>query len=114
MSNTLKILNSVSEGWTVEHKFNSLRKFKFDFAHIRMRIAVEIEGGIYTGTGHAKTGRYLSDMEKYNDAQLRGWIVLRYATGQKNKIPNDIKRAVEKREKERIEKEKLIEKGKTE
>jgi len=109
----LRILNSVYEGWTVEHKFNSLRNFKFDFAHIRMRIAVEIEGGIYTGTGHAKTGRYLSDMEKYNDAQLRGWIVLRYATGQERLITNDIKRAIEKREKERIEKEKLIEKNKT-
>jgi len=67
-----------------------------------MKIAVEIEGGIYTGTGHAKTGRYLSDMEKYNDAQLRGWIVLRYATGQEHLIANDIKKAVEKREKDKI------------
>ena len=110
---TLKTLNYIREGWIPEFRFDSIRKFKFDFAHYKMKIAVEIEGDISTGTGHAKTGRYLSDMEKYNLAQLKGWIVLRYATGQKDKIPNDIKKAIEKREKERIEKEKLIEKEKT-
>lgn len=98
----LSILRSISEGWIYEFKFNTGRKFKFDYANLPMKIAVEIEGGIYTGTGHAKTGRYLSDMSKYNDAQLRGWIVLRYAHGQENLIANDIKRAIEKRKKESV------------
>jgi len=111
--NVLKILNSVCEGWIPEFRFDSVRRFKFDFANYKLKIAVEMEGGIYTGTGHSKTGTYLKDMEKYNLAQLKGWIVLRYGYGQENKIPNDIKKAVEKREKERIEKEKLIEKNKT-
>ena len=56
-----------------------------------------MEGGIYTGTGHAKTGKYLKDMEKYNMAQLKGWIVLRYAYGQEKKILGDAKKAFEKR-----------------
>lgn len=96
----LKILNSIYEGWTVEHRFDSIRRFKFDYAHIRLKIAIEMEGGIYTGTGHAKTGRYLKDMDKYNDAQLKGWIVLRYAYGQEKKIEGDIRKAIEKRKKE--------------
>ena len=104
MSKILKILNSVYDGWLQEFRFNSIRKFKFDYAHLKLKIAVEIEGGIYQGTGHAKIGRYLSDMEKYNDAQIRGWIVLRFAHGQDNLIANDIKKAVEKRNKEIIEK----------
>lgn len=95
--NILKILNSACEGWTVEHRFDSINKFKFDFAHIRLKIAVEMEGGIYTGTGHVKIGTYLKDMRKYNLAQLKGWIVLRYGYGQEDKIANDIIKAVEKR-----------------
>lgn len=102
----LKILNSICEGWLQEFRFNSVRKFRFDYAHLKMRIAVEMEGGIYQGTGHAKIGRYLSDMEKYNDAILRGWLLLRYAYGQEDKIADDIKRALQKREKDR-EKEKI-------
>jgi hypothetical protein len=105
MDKILKILNSVCEGWIPEYKFISERKFKFDYGHLKLRIAIEIEGGIYTGTGHAKTGRYLSDLEKYNMAILRGWLLLRYAHGQENLIANDVRKAVEKRNKERIEKE---------
>lgn len=93
----LKILKSTCEGWMYEHKFDSERKFKFDYANLRLKIAIEIEGGIYTGTGHAKTGRYLKDMEKYNMAAIKGWIILRYAHGQEKKIAGDVKKAIEKR-----------------
>lgn len=110
MSNKiLKILNSTYEGWTVEHRFDSVNRYRFDYAHLKIHIAVEIEGGIYTGTGHAKTGTYLKDMKKYNLAQLKGWIVLRYAYGQENLIADDVRKAVQKREKEKSEKE-LLEK----
>ena len=91
----LKILNSTCEGWTVEHRFDSVKRYKFDYAHLKIRTAVEIEGGIYTGTGHAKTGTYLKDMRKYNLAQLKGWIVLRYAHGQEHLIASDVLRAIE-------------------
>lgn len=103
MKNVLKILNSVYEGWTVEHRFDSINRFRFDFAHIRLKIAVEMEGGIYTGKGHASIGTYLKDMRKYNLAQLKGWIILRYAYGQEDKISDDIKRAIEKRNKDKVE-----------
>ena len=95
--NILDILNSVCQGWIYEYKFDSVRKFKFDYANLRLKIAIEMEGGIYTGTGHAKTGRYLKDMEKYNHAQIKGWIVLRYAHGQEKIIAIDVKNAIEKR-----------------
>lgn len=92
-----KIISGTFEGWIYEYKFDSLRKFKFDYANLRLKIAIEIEGGVYTGTGHAKTGRYLKDMEKYNMASIKGWIILRYAHGQEKKIAGDIKKAIEKR-----------------
>lgn len=95
--NILQILKGTCEGWIYEYKFDSRRKFKFDYANLRLKIAIEIEGGIYTGTGHAKTGRYLKDMEKYNMASIKGWIILRYAHGQEKKIAGDVKKAIEKR-----------------
>lgn len=93
----LKIVSNICNGWIYEYKFDSLRRFQFDYANLRLKIAIEMEGGIYTGTGHTKIGRYLSDMEKYNMAQLKGWLVLRYGYGQEKNIANDVKRAIERR-----------------
>ncbi len=93
----LKIVNSICNGWTYEYKYDSLRKFKFDYANLRLKIAIEMEGGIYTGTGHAKIGRYLKDMEKYNMASIKGWIILRYGHGQEKNILKDVKMAIERR-----------------
>jgi hypothetical protein len=93
----LYILQGTCNGWVYEYKFDLLRKFKFDYANLRLKIAIEMEGGIYTGTGHAKTGRYLKDMEKYNMASIKGWIILRYAHGQEKKIAGDVKKAIETR-----------------
>lgn len=93
----LKIVNGICNGWIYEFKFDSVRRFKFDYANLRLKIAIEMEGGIYTGTGHAKIGKYLKDMEKYNMAQIKGWVVLRYAHGQESKIAGDVKKAIEKR-----------------
>lgn len=93
----LKIVKGICDGWIYEYKFDSVRKFKFDYANLRLKIAIEMEGGIFTGTGHAKIGKYLKDMEKYNMAQIKGWVILRYAHGQESKIANDVKKAIERR-----------------
>lgn len=100
MVDILKLLQEICPGWEKEYKFDGRRRFRFDFGNHLYNIAVEMEGGIYTGTGHAKTGRYLKDMEKYNIGQLKGWIILRYAYGQEDKISDDIKMALERRKKE--------------
>jgi very-short-patch-repair endonuclease len=62
-----------------EHKFHPTRKWRFDFAFPRKRIAVEIEGGIWMKKSrHTSSKGYLSDMEKYNAANKLGWRVLRF------------------------------------
>lgn len=76
-----------SRGFTepfAEAKFLPMRRFKFDLAWFKLKIAVEVEGGIFQRRnkgGHAgwhqSVERMLSDMEKYNEAALRGWMVLR-------------------------------------
>ena len=60
-----------------EYRFHPTRRWKFDFAWPREKIAVEIEGGQYTPGGHRGIGKSWLDMEKFNTAQSMGWIVLR-------------------------------------
>lgn len=63
-----------------EHRFHPTRKWRFDFAWPEYMVAVEIEGGTWTGGRH-NTGKGMdSDMEKYNAAALMGWMVLRFST----------------------------------
>lgn len=63
---------------TLEHKFCE-RKYKFDFAIISHKIAIEFEGGVFTNGRHTRGVGYLNDMEKYNLATVHGWRLLRYA-----------------------------------
>lgn len=60
-----------------EAHFALPRQWRFDFAWPDQRIALEIEGGIYRGGRHSSVTGLKSDMEKYNEAALRGWTVYR-------------------------------------
>lgn len=80
-----------------EHQFHPKRKWKFDFAWPLLKIAVEIEGGVWRGRGRgSKTGdnpggahshpmNILRDIEKYNAAGMLGWRVFRFTTDQVKK-----------------------------
>lgn len=61
-----------------EHLFHPTRKWRFDYAWPGQKVAVEVEGGIYTQGRHTRGKGYADDMEKYNAAALRGWTLLRY------------------------------------
>lgn len=60
-----------------EHRFHETRKWRFDYAVPSLRIALEVEGGVWTGGRHTSASGFLRDMEKYNEAELNGWVVLR-------------------------------------
>ena len=63
-----------------EHRFDSKRRFRFDLAWPEQRVAVEVEGGLRRYGRHNRPEGYASDCEKYNLAQIAGWVVLRYTT----------------------------------
>lgn len=63
-----------------EVSFCDGRKWRFDMAWPERMIAVEVEGGIYSGGRHTRPKGYESDCEKYSKASIMGWIVIR-ATG---------------------------------
>jgi len=63
---------------TREHRFDDVRFWRFDFAWIEQRVAVEIHGGIWLGSagGHTSGRGVQRDAEKSRAAQLQGWVVL--------------------------------------
>lgn len=62
---------------TPEYRFHPERKWRFDFAWPDKLLALEIEGGVFTGGRHSRGAGMLADMEKYNAAAILGWRVLR-------------------------------------
>lgn len=71
---------------TPEYKFLENRKFRFDFAIPSKKIAIEIEGGVFSGGRHTRGVGYINDMEKYNLAAVNGWAVLRFTPEQTKKL----------------------------
>lgn len=63
-----------------EFKFLNNRKFRFDFACLDKKIAIEIEGATWTKGRHTRGAGYSNDCEKYNLAQLNGWQVFRFTS----------------------------------
>lgn len=87
-----------------QYKFSKTRRWRFDFAWPEKMLAVEIEGKVWgqyvychrcgakvqkksaggkwsyvrdSGGRHTSASGYLGDMEKYNNAALLGWRLIR-------------------------------------
>lgn len=76
-----------------EFRFHK-REWRFDFAFTEAKIAVEFEGGVWTQGRHTRPGGFLRDMEKYNEAAILGWRVLRVATHAPDHVFDLVKRAI--------------------
>lgn len=66
-----------------ELKFHPNRKWRFDFAWPTHGVALEVEGGVWSGGRHSRGSGFIKDMEKYNTAAQMGWKVLRC-------VPDDV------------------------
>lgn len=63
---------------TREHRFAPPRRWRFDFAWIDRKLAVEIDGGTYVNGRHNRAAGFQADCEKMNAAAMAGWRVLRF------------------------------------
>lgn len=77
-----------------EYVFHPVRKWRFDYAWVVNRVAIEMDGGIWREDrgAHGRPANILRDMEKLNAAVIFGWRVLRYTPeGMKNDAVRDVK-----------------------
>jgi len=70
----------VGEGAGIRERLKKagLKDWRFDFADIPNKIAIEIEGGIFVGGRHVNGAGFRADAIKYNEAQILGWTLLRF------------------------------------
>lgn len=66
------------DGWEREYRFarHIGRRWRFDFAFVSCKLAVEVDGGTWSGGRHVRPGGFVKDAEKKNAATLLGWRVL--------------------------------------
>lgn len=60
-----------------EFRFHPRRRWRFDLAWPAAQVAVEVEGGTWSGGRHTRGRGFGEDCEKYNEALILGWRVVR-------------------------------------
>ena len=68
-----------------EHRFHPKRQWRFDLAWPDRLLAIECHGAVYAFGHHTRGKGFEDDREKMNEAQMMGWRVLEYSTGQVKK-----------------------------
>lgn len=70
-----------------EFRFHPRRRWRFDFSWPALKVACEVEGATWASGRHTRGSGYEGDCEKYSEAALLGWLVVR-VTG-KMTLPKD-------------------------
>lgn len=63
-----------------EYRFKDGRRWRFDYAFPVHRLAVEVEGGTWVDGRHSRGSGFEKDCEKYAEAVILGWRVIRVTT----------------------------------
>jgi very-short-patch-repair endonuclease len=92
----VKMFQDYNIDFVKEYRFHPLRQWRFDYAVKYYKIAIEIEGATWAKGRHTRGGGYAKDCEKYNNACILGWRVLRYPTDVFDKDPHQIIKDVRK------------------
>jgi len=66
----------------LEHQFHPIRRWRLDAAWPEQKVGLEVHGAVYAHGHHTRGKGFEDDRKKMNEAQLLGWMVLEYSTGQ--------------------------------
>lgn len=74
------------ETWEADYKrrlraSKRSQRYRMDFAYEPAKVAIEVQGGIYTGGRHTTGCGYERDATKYNLATASGWIIFLLTPG---------------------------------
>ncbi len=72
--------HNLQDAFQREYRFHPTRKWRFDFADVKHRIAVEIDGGVWVQGRHTRGSGFVKDAEKLNEAAALGFRILRYTS----------------------------------
>ena len=89
------LLDGIVQGWEAEVRFHPIRRWRFDYAHRDLMIAIEIDGGAWSRGRHTRGAGFVKDMEKRNTAQILGWRVFHFTPDQiTTTMPTVIREAI--------------------
>jgi hypothetical protein len=80
----MKYDTKIVQAWFTEHgldavpeyRFDPTRRWRFDWAWPDSRVALEVQGGLFSGGRHSRGPALLKEHEKLNRAACLGWRVL--------------------------------------
>jgi len=78
-----------------EYRFHPIRKWRFDYAIVSQKIAIEVEGGCWVQGRHTRGKGFINDIEKYNVATSLGWKIFRVIPGKEFEAIKYIREAIE-------------------
>lgn len=76
--------------FVTELKFDDVRRYRFDWAIIDLKLAIEYEGVISEKSRHTSLNGFSNDCTKYNLAIANGWRVLRYTALNYQNLEEDL------------------------
>lgn len=66
----------LKEAPRAEWMFHHTRKWRFDYAWPEYRVAIEVQGGVFSQGRHVRGAALMGEYEKLNEANLDNWCVL--------------------------------------
>ena len=80
---------------TSQYQFHPKRKWRFDFAIPSLKIAIEINGGVWSNGRHSRGSGLVKEYEKMRAAAVLHWYVFAYDPKSIHLITEDISRFME-------------------